>query len=175
MPSSKRHCSVPGCAERNRIMFLFPKDHAQREEWRSRCRIERSISNFMLVCSRHFLPSDVYTSCESCHKCSAVPSQYSEILWLVMSVSIVSVSGQYVRLKKGAVPSQELPEAVKRKRRRNCIVHGCASDGALHFFPKNASLQKQWALACKMTTQSSRNTRICGDHFCDEDFSYIGM
>ena len=66
MPGSKKHCSVPGCGEKNGTMFLFPKDNTQRESWRSVCRIERSISDFMLVCHHHFTSYDIDSShCES--------------------------------------------------------------------------------------------------------------
>lgn len=148
--ASRRHCAVPCCGEKIGSMYLFPKDPVLREKWRSACKIIRSVSNYMRVCSRHFRADDV-------------DSRFS---------------GRCSRLKSEAVPRLNLPDSIRRKGRRNCIIYTCQKDESqdvtLHFFPKNTGLRHKWASVCKVPGKVSRNTRVCSSHFSEDDFVCVG-
>lgn len=61
---SRKFCSVPGCAEKFKTMFLFPKSLELRDYWRSVCKIERNVSNYMSVCCLHFSSADIVLTCK---------------------------------------------------------------------------------------------------------------
>ncbi|XP_048002467.1 uncharacterized protein LOC125239054 [Leguminivora glycinivorella] len=90
---SNSTCSVPECKSRstNEItLYRYPKEEAQRKKWTEAIKIESKITPNMQVCSRHFVKSDY----------------------------IISDNGgtKVKRLKKSAVPSQNLPWQFPNKR-----------------------------------------------------------
>lgn len=61
-PTCRRYCSVPNCRMRAGKMFFFPRNKIMREHWKSCCNIERTISDTMNICIRHFKEADLYES-----------------------------------------------------------------------------------------------------------------
>lgn len=66
----KRYCSVPRCRQykdKNIAIHSFPKDPKLRNVWKNVLNIEKPISKYMSVCSRHFLETDYkgnFTNCK---------------------------------------------------------------------------------------------------------------
>ncbi|KAI8431369.1 hypothetical protein MSG28_015903 [Choristoneura fumiferana] len=92
--NSNKCCSVPQCKSRytNEIsLFFFPKDEAMRKRWTDATKIEKRVTQDMQVCSRHFVKNDYILS--------AYPG-------------VAKVR----RLKKTAVPTQNLPWQFPNKR-----------------------------------------------------------
>lgn len=91
--SNSNTCSVPECKSRstNEItLFHYPKEEAQRKKWTDAIKIDSKITQNMQVCSRHFVKSD----------------------YIISDNAGVKVK----RLKKSAVPSQNLPWQFPNKR-----------------------------------------------------------
>ncbi|XP_063392245.1 uncharacterized protein LOC134677712 [Cydia fagiglandana] len=86
-------CSVPECKSRNTneiTLYHYPKEEAQRKKWTDAIKIESKITQNMQVCSRHFVKSDYIIS--------------------------DNAGAKVKRLKKSAVPSQNLPWQFPNKR-----------------------------------------------------------
>ncbi|XP_063371866.1 uncharacterized protein LOC134660096 [Cydia amplana] len=91
--SNSNTCSVPECKSRstNEItLFRYPKEEAQRKKWTEAIKIESKITQNMQVCSRHFVKSDYIIS--------------------------DNAGAKVKRLKRSAVPSQNLPWQFPNKR-----------------------------------------------------------
>uniref|UniRef100_A0A6P7FBV9 Uncharacterized protein LOC114328444 n=1 Tax=Diabrotica virgifera virgifera TaxID=50390 RepID=A0A6P7FBV9_DIAVI len=84
---SNRYCSVPQCQSRSSediSLFLFPKLKKLQKRWTDVLKIGKKVSPYMYVCSLHFLSSDLI---------------------------LPDVPTKRKRLKKNAIPSQNLPQS----------------------------------------------------------------
>ncbi|KAK3910526.1 THAP domain-containing protein 2 [Frankliniella fusca] len=98
-----------------------------------------------------------------------------------LCVSLLVSAMGVTRVRKGAKPSLYLPTTrpVETKASQCCSVPGCVSNrddnlhGNLHFFPRDAVRRTYWQLVCRLL-KTSRNTRICSQHFHDADFYLKG-
>lgn len=59
------NCCVPQCAEysqKGTSMHLFPKNVEYRKKWECVLKLGKPSSDYMKVCSKHFLPTDYFSN-----------------------------------------------------------------------------------------------------------------
>lgn len=121
------------------------------------------------ICTKHVSLSWIYQQLLDNSKVS---------LAVYLLVSAMGVT----RVYKGAKPSLFLPTTspvTSKARRQCCIVLGCESNryenlhGNFHSFPRDAVRRTHWQLVCRLL-KTTRNTRICSQHFHNSDFHLKG-
>ncbi|XP_053968568.1 uncharacterized protein LOC128869998 [Anastrepha ludens] len=138
-----RKCVVRGCSEKNKQMFLLPRDKAVAQKWLENLRLEptaRCTPYTTFVCRNHF---EDYAVGKKLLKRNAVPT-----------------------INLGF---DDVPNAMEKKINRCCCIEDCQPDGnsILFAFPKTEVAFNTWALACnlKMPFPVHKKLFICERHF----------
>ncbi|XP_054745766.1 uncharacterized protein LOC129250148 [Anastrepha obliqua] len=143
-----RKCVVRGCSEKNKQMFLLPRDKGVAQKWLENLRLEptaRCTPYTTFVCRNHF---EDYAVGKKLLKRNAVPT-----------------------INLGF---DDVPNAMEKKINRGCCIEDCQPDGnsILFSFPKTEVAFNTWALACnlKMPFPVHKKLFICERHF-EKNFS----
>ena len=168
-----RKCAVPTCdykSLKNQGFFKIPEDETRRNSWLKACNLSNT-NKITRICYQHFKVRDFVNK-------TAELSDIGETI----------ENGGIGRLKKGAVPSKNLPKNLNESEIINdanhlikneeefsyCSVPCCSTyshENAFYTISENKEDKKQlWIDLCSIPSETSEMSKICWKHFKISDF-----
>ena len=169
-----RKCAVPTCnykSLKNQGFFKIPEGETRRNSWLKACNLSNT-NKITRICYQHFKVRDFVNNI-------AELSDIGETI----------ENGGIGRLKKGAVPSKNLPKnlneaeimdakhLIKNEEEFSyCSVPGCSTysrEKVFYTISENKEDKRQlWIDLCSLPSETSEMSKICWRHFKISDFDH---